>query len=124
MAVDQERGGPADSGAAWHLLEGGTEVARLVVTEGDFPWLNARVDEGPGFESVRPLFDEDLRALDRIDDDPAAFEAAYNRIRERLTLVDPLGRTVPEFLLHIDGDQAWWRWADEPFDQTDPSGSR
>jgi hypothetical protein len=23
---------------------------------------------------------------------------------------------VPEFLLHIDGTEAWWRWSDEPFE--------
>jgi hypothetical protein len=23
---------------------------------------------------------------------------------------------VAEFLLHIQGDQAWWRWSYEPFD--------
>ncbi|MBX6751337.1 MAG: hypothetical protein IRY85_17015 [Micromonosporaceae bacterium] len=32
-------------------------------------------------------------------------------------LRNPEGRDVPEFLLHIDGDQAWWRWSDEPFDE-------
>jgi hypothetical protein len=25
----------------------------------------------------------------------------------------PDGRDVPEWLLHIDGDEAWWRWADD-----------
>ena len=31
----------------------------------------------------------------------------------------PDGRPVPEFLLHVDGDDAWWRWSDEPFTQTE-----
>jgi hypothetical protein len=32
-------------------------------------------------------------------------------------LTYPDGRDVPEYLLHIDGDEAWWRWSDEPFDK-------
>ncbi len=43
--------------------------------------------------------------------------AAYNAIRTVVTLRYPEGHEVPEFLLHIDGDVAWWRWSDEPFDE-------
>jgi hypothetical protein len=25
---------------------------------------------------------------------------------------------TPEFLLHLDGIDAWWRWHDKPFDDT------
>jgi hypothetical protein len=30
-----------------------------------------------------------------------------------------LGALVPEFLLHIDGEDAWWRWSDESFTQAE-----
>jgi hypothetical protein len=43
------------------------------------------------------------------------WEAAYDRIRQAVRLLAPDGRPVAEFLLHIDGDDAWWRWSDEPF---------
>ncbi len=33
-----------------------------------------------------------------------------------MTLTSPDG-PVPEFLLHIEGEQAWFRWSDEPFDE-------
>jgi len=42
-------------------------------------------------------------------------EAAYRRIREAVRLLAPDGRAVPEFLLHIEDEDAWWRWSDEPF---------
>lgn len=58
--------------------------------------------------------------MDRIDDDPQTWEAAYETIRGAVTLHYPGGRPVPEFLLHIDGGDAWWRWSDEPLTQPGP----
>jgi hypothetical protein len=43
------------------------------------------------------------------------WERLYDPIRENLTLVAPTG-PVAEFLLHVEGDTAWFRWADTPFD--------
>ena len=100
---------------AWQLVRGDQTVAALVVTGMDFPWLHARLQPEAAFEEVRPLFDEELRLLDRIDDDPATWEAAYQRIRRTLQLIKPDGRPVPEFLLHVEGAKAWWRWNDTPF---------
>ena len=45
-----------------------------------------------------------------------AWETTYARVRAATYLVDPGGVRMPEFLLHIDGDEAWWRYSDEPFD--------
>jgi hypothetical protein len=99
----------------WQLLRGEEVVAELVVDGGDFPWLNARVQAAPGFEEIRPLFEEELRLLDNIDENVQAWEAAYENIRRTVHLRYPEGRQVPEFLLHIRGEDAWWRWSDEPF---------
>jgi hypothetical protein len=63
------------------------------------------------------LLAEELRLLDRVDDDVDAWEAAYAAIRATLTLRYPHGGEVPEFLLHVDGDTAWRRWSDEPFEE-------
>jgi hypothetical protein len=49
------------------------------------------------------------------DDDDDAWEAAYDRVRAAVSLIAPDGQAVPEFLLHIEGQDAWWRWSDEPF---------
>jgi hypothetical protein len=41
---------------------------------------------------------------------------AHDRVRQVVGLVSPSG-PVPEFILHIDGDEAWFRWSDERFDE-------
>jgi len=109
-------------GQAWRLMQAGELLAELIVTGGDFPWLNARVRATPAFDSVRPLFAEELRALEDADDNPGPWQEAYDRIRGTVVLHDPEGHPVPEFLLHIDDQDAWWRWSDEPFAETDTEG--
>lgn len=99
-----------------HRRDDGRLLAELAVTGGDFPWLNARVDAQEELAQVRPLFAEELRLLDHIDDDAESWGRAYQVIRNAVTLRYPDGSEVPEFLLHLDGDNAWWRWSDEPFD--------
>jgi hypothetical protein len=98
----------------WWLYRGGELIAELEVTERDFPWLYARLHPRPGFEELRPLFAEEQRLAESEDDD--AWQGAYDRVRAAVELRYPDGRAVPEFLLHVDGDDAWWRWSDEPFD--------
>ena len=105
-----------DERDVWQLCQGDQVVADLVVTGSDFPWLEARLEPRAGFEALRPLFEEDLKLVELIDDEPEAWEAVYDRIRTTCSLRYPDGRTVPEFLLHIDGVDAWWRWHDKPFD--------
>ncbi len=84
--------------SVWQFVRGDELLAGLVVTGGDFPWLIA-----------------ELRRLELPDEEPEQWEAAYRRIREVVWLMAPDGLPVPEFLLHIEGAGAWWRWSDEPF---------
>ncbi len=122
-AADRAHGtiGPmTEADRVWQLVCGDELLAELVVTGGDFPWLNAKLRPAAGFEEVRQLFEDELRWLDLLDDEPEQWEAAYGRIREAVRLLQPDGRPVPEFLLHIEGEDAWWRWSDEPF--ADPEG--
>jgi hypothetical protein len=103
-------------GEVWRLLHGGEVVAELHVTSADFPWLNARVARRQGFELVEPLFEDEHRHLNSsLDEETDVWTQAYERIRSATSLKDPAGNLVPEYLLHIAGDEAWWRWADEPF---------
>jgi hypothetical protein len=102
------------SGEVWKLYAGDDLAADLVVTRGDFPWLVARVEHRPGFESVRSLFDEEWAATQAEDWDRA--ERSYRAVNDATRLVDPQGVAVAEFLLHVQGDQAWWRWSYEPFE--------
>jgi hypothetical protein len=111
------------TGEVWRLYQGEQLIAELIVTDYDFPWLNARLEAKAGFEALRPLFDEEAGLIDGVEDHTDAWEAAYNRIREAVSLAAPDGRRVPEFLLHIEGEDAWWRWSDEPFDDDGAGGS-
>ena len=47
----------------WTLYAGKEVVARLVVTGGDCPWLDARVEACPGLAPHRPLFDAEWPQL-------------------------------------------------------------
>ncbi|WP_428962730.1 hypothetical protein [Micromonospora fluostatini] len=44
-------------------------------------------------------------------------EHAYQAIRAVVTMTYPDGRPVAEFMLGIEGDEASFRWHDEPFDE-------
>jgi len=109
-----------DAAQVWQLVDGKGLLAELVVSGGDFPWLNAEVRAMARFERIRPLFEDELRQLDSPDEEQASWEAAYDRIRQAVRLLAPDRRPVPEFLLHIDGHDAWWRWSDESFPNTGP----
>ncbi len=102
----------------WTLGDGRRVIAELVVDGADFPWLEASVIRLTGFQAVAPLFAAELALLEGLsDDDSTAWEDAYGHVAAATTLTKPDGTQVPEFLIHIDGDRAWWRWSDEPFDE-------
>ena len=119
MIMDVEPGAEQSdhhAAAVWRLRAGDEPAGDLVVEDSDFPWLRGSFRPAPAFEGVRALFAEELRLLDDIDDDGTAWDDAYGKVESAVTLIAPDGRPVPEFLLHIDGTTAWWRWSDEPFD--------
>lgn len=91
------------------------DIGEIVIDDADFPWLSGRFRAGPGYGAVRDLFAREL-ALAEADDAEhwTHWEAAYAEIERRVRLVSPEG-PVAEFLLHIRGDRAWFRWSDEPF---------
>jgi hypothetical protein len=103
-------------GDTWALVRRGRRIADLVITGADWPWANAVVHRRPGSEAVEDLFRTQLAALDLIDTDVDTWDAADDAVRTHVELLTPDGIRVPEFLLHIDGDSAWWRWHDKPFD--------
>jgi hypothetical protein len=92
---------------AWRLYAGDELVADLVVTGLDDPWLYARVEAQPGLARFRPLFEAELQGEDGNLGDPRLVE-----LRRELRLRKPDGQTVAAFMLHVDGDEAWWRWVD------------
>ncbi|MFE2416841.1 hypothetical protein [Streptomyces hokutonensis] len=93
----------------------GELVGEILIDDADFPWLSGKFTAGPAFDAVRELFAREL-ALAQADDEWARWEEAYDEVRRQVTLTSPDG-PVPEFLLHIEGERAWFRWSDEPFDE-------
>ncbi len=82
--------------------------------------MTAIVHPQVGFEAAARLFREELGHLeDLADEESPQWAATYDAIRAQTTLLDPAGNAVPEYLLHIDGAKAWWRWHDEPFSDED-----
>jgi hypothetical protein len=78
-------------GPTWQLVRGDELLAELVMTGGDFAWLNAEVWPVAGFAEIRPLCDDELRQLDLFDDYPEPWESAYRGIREAVPLLAPDG---------------------------------
>ncbi|GAB7106391.1 hypothetical protein JCM4814A_47050 [Streptomyces phaeofaciens JCM 4814] len=109
-------------GEIWRVTgrDGEGPVGEIVVDDADFPWLSGRFGAGPAYAAVEPFFARELELLEanleeRADDTRQEWEEAYDEIRRRVSLVSPRG-PVAEFLLHIQGEQAWFRWSDEPFE--------
>jgi len=103
-------------GQVWHVRGGDDPVGEILIDEADFPWLSGHFTAGPGYDAVRDLFARELALAERDDDGHwEEWERVHDEIRRRVSLVSPDG-PVPEFLLHIEEDRAWFRWSDKPFD--------
>ncbi|SDO77058.1 hypothetical protein SAMN04487981_11372 [Streptomyces sp. cf386] len=103
-------------GEVWQVRGGDVPVGEILIDEADFPWLSGHFTPGPGYAAIRDLFTRELALLERdLEEHREEWEAAYDEIRRRVSLSSPEG-PVAEFLLHIEGDRAWFRWSDEPFE--------
>jgi hypothetical protein len=97
-------------GDIWHVDSGDVRVGEILIDDADFPWLSGRFTPGPGYDGVRDLFARELALLELDHEEHwEAWEAAYDEISRRVSLTSPDG-PVPDFLLHIEGDRAWFRW--------------
>ncbi|MGW8063780.1 hypothetical protein ACVV2G_16240 [Streptomyces ziwulingensis] len=118
-------------GEVWHVREapaageageGGREIGEILIDDADFPWLSGRFGAGPAFGAVQELFARELDLAERDDEDHRVrWEAVHAEIERRVRLVSPDG-PVAEFLLRIQGDRAWFRWSDEPFERERAGG--
>ncbi|MFF7162079.1 hypothetical protein ACFZBP_12055 [Streptomyces sp. NPDC008086] len=109
-------------GGVWQVRGADAPVGEIVIDGADFPWLSGRFTPGPGYDAVSGLFARELALLERDSElDVEAWEAAYDEIRRRVSLSSPDG-SVAEFLLHIEGERAWFRWSEEPFEDGDGRG--
>lgn len=93
----------------YRVVRNGMLLGTLTRTGSDMPWWEGEFDPAPGFESIRPLFDQERGLLDA--DDMDAWGAAWEELSVGLVLEPTDGREpITEFLLHIDGRQASWRY--------------
>jgi hypothetical protein len=118
---DLEMSGELNVGSTWTLRRLGLELGQVAITSADFPWLHGTWQPTEEFATYAHLFAAELeiseQLMDSDDGDWDTWETAYQAIVDQeIHLHYPDGRIVPEFLLHIVGDTAWFRWSDEPFD--------
>ena len=90
-----------------HLKRGVQLLGVLISKTTDLPWVNCEFNPTASFKEVQPLFDEELDA-DLMD----AWQDAYDRIKTLgLRLIDTKDeKDIGEFLLHIRGNEAWFRY--------------
>ena len=94
----------------WWLKRGDETLARILVYGIDQPWFLGRFEPLGGFEAVRGRFERQLYLLEQKD--WAAFEELWAELCGLgLTLERPgTGEVASEFLLHIQGQDAWFRY--------------
>ena len=76
----------------------------------DDPWLLCKFEPTAAFAEIAPLFLQELAVIQ--DADNTKWINAYSEIEQlglRLVPVDN-GEEISEFLLHIDDNEAWFRY--------------
>lgn len=107
------RSGP--EGSVWRLVRQGVPLGAVTVESADFPWLHGRFAPEPGFGRVASWFEAVQKMMAAETDDDSfgeRFDEVYAPIAEHLTLLSPDGLPVADFLLHIEGAEAWFRWSE------------
>ena len=102
--------GPSDW-RAWELAgPDGRALGRLTEDGTDMPWVLCRFEPAEGFAAVAELFAEELGLLE--EDEMDAWAMVQEQIAARELWLRPLhgGEPIREFLLHVDGDRAWFRF--------------
>ena len=101
----------ASAATAWTLVApDGTVLGRLEAVDDDMPWYECRFTPTAAFDRVAPLFAEELALLNR-ESDMEAWQHAYDRIVALALELRPEGAGAPvrKFILHVNGDRAWFR---------------
>ncbi|MFG1895966.1 hypothetical protein ACGFIP_18315 [Micromonospora zamorensis] len=92
-------------------------VAQIRVHGADQPWFAGQFEPEPGFVELAPLFQREVELVDSAGDlDVDAWEAVQSQICQTVALVKPDGQEVADFILHIRGGEASFRWSDDPLD--------
>jgi hypothetical protein len=96
-----------------HLIRGETLLGKLSIYEFDMPWVRAKFEPTPAFADAKPIFDREVALLDTGDEDGwQEWELAQDEIEKMgLHLVETSnGTIITQFLLHIENNEAWFRY--------------
>ena len=94
----------------WILKTGSEALGLLTFKEQDQPWAVYYFQAEPAFAKYESYFKEELRLLDL--DDMTSWEQAYSAIDGLELVIESVNQEeekIPVFILHIRGDEAWFR---------------
>lgn len=99
----------------WKLTRDGTLLGKLTYRELDQPWFLCDFEPTTAFQTVAPLFERELQALETgfaKQGDEDKWEEIFAEISQLGLHLEPLdqGELITDFLLHIDGKEAWFRY--------------
>jgi hypothetical protein len=95
---------------SWILKAGAEILGILTFKEQDQPWVVCYFQAEPEFAKYESYFKEELRLLDL--DDMTSWEQAYSAIDGLRLVLEPVNDEegkMMDFILHIRGDEAWFR---------------
>jgi hypothetical protein len=96
--------------ADYRVVRNGVLLGALTQTGSDMPWWEGTFEPAAGFESIRPMFEKERELLEK-DEDMDAWGRAWEELAVGMVLEPLDGREpITEFLLHIDGFHASWRY--------------
>jgi hypothetical protein len=96
----------------YHLKQKDVLIGTLRSVDIDFPWINCKFEPTEAFQPLKHLFDAEVKVLNVDPFDLDEWEAAYGAI-EALNLdlqCHDNGEQIEGFLLHIQADDAWFRY--------------
>jgi len=99
------------------LVRGGVMLGTISMKplDPDSPWRTGAFAPSPDYESVRELFEHELRLLQaNTSDDPEQWEdweAVHEELHEPGLHLEAADKSVvaDDILIHIDGNEVWWR---------------
>ena len=88
-----------DEISIWELRRGPEVLAKLEVTDQDFPWNFGRIVPSAAFETLRHFF--------CVQPDPESAKVVREQLRQQEVILSPHhGVPVREFTLIVDGEEA------------------
>ena len=92
----------------WKLTKKAETLGYLELSDIDQPWFMCSFKPTELFSQVADLFEKELKI-----EDPEEWEILYKQIIDLGLLLEPTNETeapIKEFLLHIEGNEAWFRY--------------